>query len=145
MTKIKILIVVLIELGIIALSWFLDFKLLTKIDIFLFGNFIFSFILFVTCNKYENIYSNVFCSLLCIYIFYQCALIIANPHYDSKIEKYNPTQIIKLKSEILLIGNTTYVNSKKLKDYTLDNPKLCREIYFNVANRKITSDWYICE
>ena len=47
--------------------------------------------------------------------------------------------------EILLIGNTTYISSKELQDYTLDNPKLCREQYLDVFNRKIVLDWYICE
>ena len=78
-------------------------------------------------------------------IIYTAAISIVNPRYDSKIEKYNPQQVIKLKSEILLIGNTTYISSKELKDYTLDNPKLCREKYLDVFNRKIVSDWYICE
>ena len=146
MSKIKILIMVLIELGIIALCFFLDFKLPLKVGIFLLGTFILSLILYcIIDEKYVKKFE-IFVSLsLGTLVFYIAGLSIVNPHYDNKIEKYNPTQIIKLKSEILLIGNTTYVNSKKLKDYTLDNPKLCREIYFNVANRKITSDWYICE
>ena len=70
---------------------------------------------------------------------------VGNPHYDSIIEKYNPTQIIRLKNEIILIGKTTSINSNDLKDYTLDNPKFCKETYFNAVNRKIASDYYICE
>lgn len=50
-----------------------------------------------------------------------------------------------IKNEIILIGKTTSINSNKLKDYTLDNPKLCREQYLDVFNRKIVLDWYICE
>lgn len=146
MTKIKILIVVLIELGIIALSWFLDFKLPIKIVIFMLGTFVDSFILYcIIDEKYVKRFENVLGIGLVILLFYIATISIANPHYDSKIEKYNPQQVIKLKREILLIGNTIYIGSKELKDYTLDNPKLCREKYFNAFNNEVIEDWYICE
>lgn len=146
MSKIKILIMVLIELGIIALCFFLDFKLPLKVGIFLLGTFILSVILYcIIVEKYVKKFENFVSVSVVILGFYIAGLSIVNPHYDNKIEKYNPTQIIKLKSEILLIGNTTYIASKELKDYTLDNPKLCREQYLDVFNRKIVLDWYICE
>jgi len=146
MSKIKILIIVLIELGIIALCLFLDFKLPLKVGIFLLGTFILSVILYcIIVEKYVKKFENFVSVSVVILGFYIAGLSIVNPHYDNKIEKYNPTQIIKLKSEILLIGNTTYIASKELKDYTLDNPKLCREQYLDVFNRKIVLDWYICE
>jgi hypothetical protein len=146
MSKIKILIIVLIELGIIALSYFLDFKLPIKLGIFMLGTFVDSFILYcIIDEKYVKRFESVFYICLITVVFYIAAISIVNPHYDSKIEKYNPQQVIKLKSEILLIGNTTYISSKELKDYTLDNPKLCREKYLDVFNRKIVLDWYICE
>jgi len=146
MSKIKMLIMVLIELGIIALCFFLDFKLPLKVGIFLLGTFILSLIVYcIIGEKYVKKFE-IFVSLsLGTLVFYIAGLSIVNPHYDSKIEKYNPTQIIKLKSEILLIGNSIYISSKELKDYTLDNPKLCRNRYVNIFNNKVVLDWYICE
>lgn len=146
MSKIKILIMVLIELGIIALCFFLDFKLPLKVGIFLLGTFILSVILYcIIDEKYVKKFE-IFVSLsLGTLVFYIAGLSIVNPHYDNKIEKYNPTQIIKLKSEILLIGNSIYISSKELKDYTLDNPKLCRNRYVNIFNNKVVKTWYICE
>jgi hypothetical protein len=146
MSKIKMLIMVLIELGIIALCFFLDFKLPLKVGIFLLGTFILSLILYcIIDEKYVKKFE-IFVSLsLGTLVFYIAGLSIVNPHYDSKIEKYNPTQIIKLKSEILLIGNSIYISSKELKDYTLDNPKLCRNRYVNIFNNKVVETWYICE
>lgn len=146
MSKIKILIMVLIELGIIALCFFLDFKLPLKLGIFILGTFILSLIVYcIIDEKYVKKFE-IFVSLsLGTLVFYIAGLSIVNPHYDNKIEKYNPTQIIRLKNEIILIGKTTSINSNKLKDYTLDNPKFCKETYFNAVNRKITSDYYICE
>ena len=137
---------VLIELGIIALCFFLDFKLPLKVGIFLLGTFILSLIVYcIIDEKYVKKFE-IFVSLsLGTLVFYIAGLSIVNPHYDSKIEKYNPTQIIKLKSEILLIGNSIYISSKELKDYTLDNPKLCRNRYVNIFNNKVVETWYICE
>lgn len=96
-------------------------------------------------EKYVKKFEIFVSASLVTLVFYIAGLSIVNPHYDNKIEKYNPTQIIKLKSEILLIGNSIYISSKELKDYTLDNPKLCRNRYVNIFNNKVVETWYICE
>ena len=144
-------IIILIEIGIILVSYFIDFRIVGKVAVFLTSNTAFLLILTILAESYYintliQKYSYGLCigiGLLCTVFI--CVILLINPHYDSIIEKYNPQQVIRLKNEIILIGKTTSINSNKLKDYTLDNPKFCKETYFNAVNRKITSDYYICE
>ena len=66
--------------------------------------------------------------------------------FENKVSEED--SLIQIKAFLFFyfcFNNIPFINSNKLKDYTLDNPKFCKETYFNAVNRKITSDYYICE
>lgn len=79
-------------------------------------------------------------------IFVLLLLFSADNRYDAIVEKYKPKEIIRQRTQIVLIGENTVATSTELNIYTSnsENLRICRDKYYTALNELKYSTLYIC-
>lgn len=67
----------------------------------------------------------------------------SNPIIKST-EYYEPVNVIKNESQIVLVGNFHTVISNTLRLYTSKHPYICKDEQYNGFNVRVSDRWYIC-
>jgi len=104
--------------------------------------FIFSF--FTKNTTEEHLF---ICSGIIMFVIFALLLLFsADNRYDAIVEKYKPKEIIRQRTQIVLIGENTVATSTELNIYTSnsENLRICRDKYYTALNELKYSTLYIC-
>ncbi len=59
-------------------------------------------------------------------------------------EYYEPVNVIKNESQLVLVGNFHTVVSDSLRLYTSKYSYICKDERYNGFNARVTDKWYLC-
>lgn len=143
--KIKYIIFGIIELSAIIVIANQDLKYVGYVLVvsFITSVLLFIFSFFTKNTTEEHLF---ICSGIIMFVIFALLLFSADNRYDAIVEKYKPKEIIRQRTQIVLIGENTVATSTELNIYTSnsENLRICRDKYYTALNELIYSTLYIC-
>lgn len=144
--KIKYIIFGIIELSAIIVIANQDLKYVGYVLVvsFITSVLLFIFSFFTKNTTEEHLF---ICSGIIMFVIFALLLLFsADNRYDAIVEKYKPKEIIRQRTQIVLIGENTVATSTELNIYTSnsENLRICRDKYYTVLNDLKYSTLYIC-